>query len=173
MYGGRTMPFSVITAVMYFASVTSKAGFQVLIPAGAISSAYQSLWISSPFRSSIWISAPVGSRKVDGGGRHVHVERDAVFLRQHGDSGSPDLIGSVTIGGHPVAADYYGVDLALLHGGCSHVVADQGHIYAGLLQFPAGESCSLQERACLVGEYMEVIASFLSQVDGCQAGFRI
>ena len=57
------MPPSVTMAEIRLWSVTSKAGSQHLTPAGAMGSRYQRERISSPSRSSMGMSAPVGQSK--------------------------------------------------------------------------------------------------------------
>ena len=61
MSRGRKAPFSVTIPVMRRAGVTSKAGFSVATPSGAIWVLPKTCVISRPFRCSIGIWSPMQS----------------------------------------------------------------------------------------------------------------
>ena len=108
--------------------------------------------------------APGGGGEVDGGTGGADVEGDAVVLGEDGDAGGADFVRCVSIGGNAVAADEDGVDPAGFHDGGCHVVADEGDVHAGRTEFIRGETCTLEQWACLVGKDAEVVASFVSKV---------
>lgn len=114
-----------------------------------------------------------GGVHVDGGGGSADVEGDAVVLGEDGDAGGADLVRNVTVCSHAVAADKDGVNPAVLHDGCCHVVADECDVHAGSAEFICGETCALQEGARLVGVDFEVVACFMTEIHdgGCCAVF--
>ena len=83
--------------------------------------------------------------------RRRHIERDRVLFGQHGDRIGADLVGHVAIGGNAVRAHDHGVDLALLHDGAGHAVADHRGGDAIFVQLPGGQPRALQERTGLIG----------------------
>ena len=108
---GRATPRSVTSAVMRLAGVTSKAGLRTGV-SGSASAAPPAWRTSSGARSSMAIAAPVGvagSIEEVGPGDH---ERDARGGRGQRQRVRADLVGDVAVGGHAVAADDHGVDLA-------------------------------------------------------------
>ena len=108
--------------------------------------------------------APGGGGEVDGGTGGADVEGDAVVLGEDGDAGGADFVRGISIGGNAVAADKDGVDPAGFHDSGCHIVADEGDVHAGGTKFIRGETCTLEQGACLVGKDAEVVAFFVSKV---------
>ena len=105
-----------------------------------------------------------GGGEVDGGTGGADVEGDAVVLGEDGDAGGADFVRGISIGGNAVAADKDGVDPAGFHDSGCHIVADEGDVHAGGTKFIRGETCTLEQGACLVGKDAEVVAFFVSKV---------
>ena len=116
---------------------------------------------------------PGRSVHVDGRAGGTDVEGDAVVFGEDGDAGGADFIRDVAACGNAVTADEDGVDPAVLHDGCCHVVADEGDIHACSAEFICGETCALQEGARLVGVDFEVVAFLMTEIHdgGCCAVF--
>ena len=92
------------------------------------------------------------------------------MLCQDGHTAGADLIGGVAVGGHPVAAYEAGLDPAVFHNDGGHVVADEGHVHAALLQLVAGEAGPLEQGPGLVGEHPQLHALFRRQQEGPLGG---
>ena len=97
-----------------------------------------------------------------------HVERDSVFLGQNRQAGCTNLICTVTVGRHAVAARNNRVDSAFLHHQGSHIIADYRNIHIGLVQFPGGKTRTLKKRPSFIGIHVKVISPLLSQMNRSQ-----
>ena len=110
--GARRTPRSVMMAVMYFAGVTSKAGFSMPTPSGVTCTPLT--WVTSrAARCSMGMRSPVAVAEVDGVEGRGDVEGDAVLFGEDGDGVGADLVGGVAVGGDAVGADDDGRDAAL------------------------------------------------------------
>lgn len=108
--------------------------------------------------------APGGGGEVDGGTGGTDIKGDAVVFGEDGDAGGADFVRGISIGGNAVAADKDGVDPAVFHDSGCHIVADEGDVHAGRTEFIRGETCTLEQGACLVGKDAEVVAFFMAKV---------
>ena len=79
-------------------------------------------------------------------------------LRQHRHHVGADFVGHVTVGCHPIGAHHHGVDTLVLHQVTGGVVGDQRHINPFGMQFPSGQSGTLQQRAGLVCQHPHPLA---------------
>ena len=92
-----------------------KGGIVAFDVQGAWGWAYNFRAISSPGRSSMTMSLPVGQlmSMVEEGTQHV--DWDAIVMRQNRNAAGADLIGGVAVGSDTVTAHQAGVDFALRH----------------------------------------------------------
>ena len=96
-------------AVMYFAGVTSKAGFWMAAPFGChlLAVGVRDLGGGALLDGDL---VAVRGGDVDGRERSGDVERDAVLLGEDGDGVGADLVGGVAVGGDAVGSDDDGLD---------------------------------------------------------------
>ncbi len=111
-----------------------------------------------------------GAGQVEGARRGGDVERHAVVPGGDRQLVRADLVGRVTVGGDAVGPDDHHVDALLPHDLRRHVIADERHVDAGLLELPCGEPGALQQRARLVGIDAELPPRGVGEVDRGRGG---
>lgn len=91
--------------------------------------------ISDFFRFSLFNDNIIagGGVHVNGGCRRAHIKWHIVAFGGESGHGGADLVGGVTISGHPVTAHKYSLDLTLAHEGSRHVIAQQSDVQTGAL----------------------------------------
>ena len=104
----------------------------------------------------------VGGCQVDGRKRSRHVERNGMFMGQHGNRIGSDFIGHIPVPGNAVGTHHDGSDFALLHDRARHIVGDDGGRNAIFHQLPRRQARALQEGTSLIG----IDVDFLSLLDG-------
>ena len=100
----------------------------------------------------------VGAAEIDRGKRRGDVERDRVPVRQHGERIGADLVGDVAVRRRPIGADDHAAHPLALHQMTRHVVGDERHGDAVLLQLPRGEPRALEEGSRLAGDDLDTLA---------------
>ena len=79
-----------------------------------------------------------------------------------------NLVGDIAVGSDAIRTDHDRVDLAFFHHGAGHAVGDHSRGNAILHQFPCRQSRSLEERACLIGIYVNLLSLFHRSPDHAQ-----
>jgi hypothetical protein len=96
--------------------------------------------------------------EVEGGPGGGYVEGDVVLFGEDGYAVGADLVGNIAVGGDAVGSDDDGLDAALAHEGCGHVVAEDCGGDVVLHELPCGEAGALKEGTGLVGEDVDFVA---------------
>ncbi len=94
-------------------------------------------------------------RQIERRYRRDDIEGDTVMFCEDRDAISAYLIGGITVGGYPVGADKYLIDLSLRHKAGGHVVAYQCRIDAFMQKFPCGQPRALKQRTRLIGVHFD------------------
>ena len=92
-----------------------------------------------------------------------------MFLRQHRDCVSADLVCHVAIRGNPVSSYNNGVDLTQLHQRARHIVGNHGCGNAIFHQFPRSQPRALKKRASFVCIHVNFLAFLHCRADDAQS----
>ena len=91
-------------------------------------------------------------------------------MGQHRQRVCANFIGDVAVGRDAIRADHDQVDFAAVHEVASHVVGDERHGHAELLELPGGQPRTLQERSGFVNVDVDTAAGFVGGAHHAQGG---